>query len=75
MFVRTSVDNCINLLNTDNISKIVGMQSSVQNDTSKGQAIVAVENNVFITWEDSVIEIGDPMGNDKTAFNKVLMEA
>lgn len=75
MFVRTSVENCINLLNTDNISKIVGMQSSVQNDTSKGQAIVAVENNVFITWEDSVIEIGDPMGNDKTAFNKVLMEA
>ena len=61
MFVRTSVENCINLLNTDNISKIVGMQSSVQNDTSKGQAIVAVENNVFITWEDSVIEIGDPI--------------
>ena len=61
MFVRTSVENCINLLNTDNISKIVGMQSSVQNDTSKGQAIVAVEKNVFITWEDSVIEIGDPI--------------
>jgi hypothetical protein len=50
MFVRTSLDNGINFLDADNISNTGGMQSSVQNDISKGQAIVAVGNNIFIIW-------------------------
>ena len=50
LFVRASLDNGINFLDTDNISSTGGMQSSFQNNTSKGQVIVAVGNNIFIIW-------------------------
>jgi hypothetical protein len=64
LFVRTSVDNGNTFLSADNISNSGTVQSTVANDISNGQEIVAVGSNVFVTWE------GIENGNDETLFNK-----
>ena len=70
LFKRTSTDNGDNFGAVENISNTGGVQSFDDGATENAQAMVAVGNNVFITWEDS--EAPGNEGNDETLFNKSI---
>ena len=66
LFKRTSFNNGDTFDTADNISNTGGVQSFDGNNIENGQAMVAVGNSIFITWEDN------ELGQDETYFNKSI---